>query len=443
MPEYPRSPFEKTGTSITPKIDSNALDATVIGGTTPAAGTFGNTTNYSKFLSDGKLHFDGGARPVIFDAITGAQLNPSHSNPLCITSLHASDGILTSGLNTAAGATRRIEVQGIDGGLHVKGRLKAAYSQGDTTHSSQLIKIKLNTTNATWEQATGWKIILDIANGCFVGGFTVFMPAFSMMEYSDYIVYVASDGTTYLDNGQMGFFLSLAGSSAATENFSNNESAGSDVVIEVADTTGFYVGNQTFISDSANSEWVSIKSIVTNTSITVRELTNSYTTANGAKFDIFDYTQSADTFPTQRGLLKLKILRTGINSAFEFQYAIPHDIDDSTELNIVIQYAGTTTNPGSDVSKWRVQWILYPLFSPVTESIQYGNLVYSDVTPPSTLVSTIATVATIAGVDHAGKHVLAVEISRIGTDAGDTYAGDVKIVGIAMTRTIDKLGYEV
>ena len=40
MPEYPRSPFEKTGTSITPNVDGDSLDATVMGETTPAAGSF-------------------------------------------------------------------------------------------------------------------------------------------------------------------------------------------------------------------------------------------------------------------------------------------------------------------------------------------------------------------------------------------------------------------
>ena len=40
MPEYPRSPFERTDTSITPKIDGNSINATIIGETTPAAGSF-------------------------------------------------------------------------------------------------------------------------------------------------------------------------------------------------------------------------------------------------------------------------------------------------------------------------------------------------------------------------------------------------------------------
>ena len=50
MPEYPRSPFEKTGTSITPNVDGDTLDATIIGGTTPAAGSFTTLTSTTNKL---------------------------------------------------------------------------------------------------------------------------------------------------------------------------------------------------------------------------------------------------------------------------------------------------------------------------------------------------------------------------------------------------------
>lgn len=50
MPEYPRSPFEKTGTSITPSVDGDVLNATVIGVTTPAAGSFTTLTSTTNKL---------------------------------------------------------------------------------------------------------------------------------------------------------------------------------------------------------------------------------------------------------------------------------------------------------------------------------------------------------------------------------------------------------
>ncbi len=405
--------------------------------------TFGDSENYSKFESDGKLHFYGDARPVKVVAITGAQLLPSHHNPLSLTSLAAANGILTSGLDTATGSSRRIEVLGIDGGVYTKGRIKASYTQGDTSNCSPIIKIKLNTTNATWEQSGEWRIVLNITSGCYVGNFTIFMPAFSMMEYSDHVVYVARDGSTYFEIDQMGFSRSLAGANAATESFSNDEVAGSSVVVEVANTTGFYEGNEVFISDSVSSEWAQIKTIVTNTSITVDTLLNSYTTANGAKFDILDFTQTAETLPTQRGLLKLKHFKTGVNSGIEFQWAVPHDIDNDEALKVLIQYAGTTTNVGEAVTKWRLQWKLTQMFTSIEESFQYANLEYSDITPPSTLFNTVGTLVEIPGEDHAGKHVLSAQIVRIGLDAGDTYSGDIKVVGVAIQYTANKLGYEV
>ena len=56
MPEYPRSHFKKTGTSITPNVDGDSLDATVIGRTTPAAGIFtslkGNISEIIQSTSD-------------------------------------------------------------------------------------------------------------------------------------------------------------------------------------------------------------------------------------------------------------------------------------------------------------------------------------------------------------------------------------------------------
>lgn len=50
MPEYPRSPFGKTGTSITPSVEGDVLNATVIGVTTPAAGSFTTLTSTTNKL---------------------------------------------------------------------------------------------------------------------------------------------------------------------------------------------------------------------------------------------------------------------------------------------------------------------------------------------------------------------------------------------------------
>jgi len=67
---------------------------------------------------------------------------------------------------------------------------------------------------------------------------------------------------------------------------SNNESAGSDVVIEITDTTGFEVDDELKVEDDNDAETAVITAVVANTSITVDTLTNSYTTAANAKVTV-------------------------------------------------------------------------------------------------------------------------------------------------------------
>ena len=404
---------------------------------------FGDKENYSIFESDGKLHFVGNARPVKFYPIHSTLCEPSHHNPFCLTSLTVADGITTDGLDTASDNSRRIEVIGIDGGYHVKGRLKVAYTQEDTAGESCLVKIRLNTTNATWEQASEWRLILDILSGPITGKFTCFMPAFSIMEYDVIEGYVTKEGAVYLVRTPSGFDKSLSGPSAASENFSNNESAGSNVVIEVADTTGFYEGNQIFVSDSQNSEWTRIKTIVTNTSITVKTLLNSYTIENSAKLEIFDYTRTPAITPTQRGLLKKYVFRAGYNSGIVFQFAIPQEIAPASDLLIILQYFASEANPSLLVVKRRTQYILKALGDDIPDSIQYGTLADSDMVPPAIVGNTISTMCVIPAATHAGKHIFAAKMTRLGADSGDTYNGDIKLIAFVIAATTRQLGYEV
>ena len=66
------------------------------------------------------------------------------------------------------------------------------------------------------------------------------------------------------------------------QDLQNNESAGSSVVVEIADTTGFEVDNEVKVEDDNASENAVITAVVANTSITVDSLSNSYTTAANA-----------------------------------------------------------------------------------------------------------------------------------------------------------------
>lgn len=402
----------------------------------------GDATNNTIATPEGRLHFEGDAQPILFHVVSATECDPTHLNQLGIQSLTAAAGIATSGLDTSAGATRRIEVVGIDGGEHTKGRLKGAYTQVDTTNESCLIKIKLNTTNAVWTQAGEWQIILDILTGCVTGKFTVFMPAFDIMEYSSREVFVTCDGAVYADKTAHGFDKSLAGPSAATELFSNDEAAGANVVIEVADTTGFYEGNTVFVSDSSNSEWCRIKTIVTNTSITVDDLTYSYSTAAGAKIDQIDYTQTVTTVPLQRGLTKIKTFDAGINSGLVFNYPKSEQVDDTKDLIISLQYIPTENNAGASVCKFRTQYVIAGLGDDIPQTIQYGTLVDADVIPPATKYQWTTDICTIPSAVHTGKHTIGIQVSREGADAGDTYTGDIELAAIVILEPSNKLGYE-
>ena len=401
-------------------------------------------TNYvtDRIDASGLIHFHGDGQPVNFNVVDSLNCDSSHDAPLTLTALAAANGILTDGLDTGIGATRRIEVIGIDSGVFVKGRNKGTYTQEDTTHESSIIKIKLNTTNATWEQAAEWHGILDILTGPITGTFTVNMPPFSMMEYSSLELYVTQDGATYAESTARGFEVSLAGPSAADELFSNNESDGTDVVVEVASTTGFYVGNQVFVSDSVSSEWTRITAIVTDTSITV-DLTNSYTTANGAQFDIFDFIRTVPTEPIQRGLFRAKVFKTGVNSGIQLQIPVPQQTDPTADFNVVLQYISSANNAGlAMLSKWRVQYIYGTPGEDMPISIQFGKLAYADITPPALKANGIGTLVVITAADHQGKNLLAMEVVRLGADAGDTYTGDLKLAANIGSMPWQSLGYE-
>lgn len=391
----------------------------------------------------GTFHFTGAGRPVILHALSSDKLHPSHHNPLEITSLAASAGITVDGMDTAPATNRRIEVVGIDGGINVKGRLINAYTRYDTTAKAKVIKIKLTTTNATWTQATQWRITLDIASGDdIIGDFTIHMPPFNIDQYNDLEVYVTKDGSTYALRGIQHFCTSVAGSVAATEPMLNNESAGSDVVIDVTSTTGFYVGNKCLVSDDNNNEFARIKSISLNSSITVNSISNNYTTAANAKLDIIDYTKTAIPRQIQRGMMSVYVLLPSINSGIIGQLPIPHSIDTSEDIGITLQYLPTTNNAGNATVRFRLQYLVKGIGVDIPDSYQYGTSLFSTLTPPATKVNALHILGSIPAAIHSGKHALSVKLVREGIDALDTYTGDIKVIAIIFSWRDKQLGYE-
>lgn len=65
-----------------------------------------------------------------------------------------------------------------------------------------------------------------------------------------------------------------------TQAYTNDPAAGSSITLNVANTSGFIVGDSVTVSSSAGSEIARIISIVTNTSITVNSLALNHTTSS-------------------------------------------------------------------------------------------------------------------------------------------------------------------
>lgn len=407
----------------------------------------GNDENYSQFDEDtGRLKFSGDARPYKFYSFSSEDVKPYHHAPLTFQSLAATGGITTDGLTTSTDASRHIEVFGINDGIHTKGILNSAYDQKDTAHLSDFIKIRLTTMHGlvTWDQTTPWRLILDIADGDIEGKFTIFMPAFSLLEYSIMELYVTIDGATYITRSGSDLGDSMCGSEAATELMVNNESSGSDIIIQVASTTGFYEGNEVHISDSESGEVSRIKNIVSNTSITVDTLINSYTTINGAKLDIIDYTRTLRMTPQQRGLIKLGVFKPNINSGITFQFGLPWERDENEDIEIILNYIGSEGNSGADTTKWRVQYHLAAPGDTMPDgSIQYGSLAYSDIIPyvAPVPVAYLGDLHSIPPSEHAAHPMLSIEVIRNGTDSGDTYGGDIRLIAVVLKIKENKMGY--
>ena len=191
-----------------------------------------------------------------------------------------------------------------------------------------------------------------------------------------------------------------------------------------------------------SAEWARISAIALDASITVT-LINSYTTANGAQFSVVEYVRTVSTDPIQRGLCTTKIFKAGINSGIQLQIAVPQQSDPTANLEVVLQYVSTENNPSALVSKWRVQYVFKALGEDIPESIQYAELAFADITPPVSKANTISTLAEILPADHLGKHLLSIQVVRLGAAGeGDTYTGDIRLAAIVVSLPWKQLGYE-
>lgn len=90
---------------------------------------------------------------------------------------------------------------------------------------------------------------------------------------------VEIEGADYIGDLQGEYIIEAYG---IQQTLGSDVSAGSSAVLSIIDTTGFEVGDEVKVSDDNNDETATITSVVTNTSVTVDTLSNSYAVADNA-----------------------------------------------------------------------------------------------------------------------------------------------------------------
>lgn len=113
------------------------------------------------------------------------------------------------------------------------------------------------------------------------------------LSLSGYIVGAVYDIFAYLSGGSPALESLIWKTVAAT----NNPSAGSSVVINMTDTGDLAVGREVTVKDGSNSEICRVTAVVSNTSITVATLVNSYTTP-----DIYGFNTRATALTLNSGI---------------------------------------------------------------------------------------------------------------------------------------------
>jgi len=91
------------------------------------------------------------------------------------------------------------------------------------------------------------------------------------------IVYVSKDGEVYTGMDRREVFIDARDLETPSEAYTNDPAAGSDIDLEMADTSAFIVGDSVIVSSSAGSERAIVTDIDTNVSITVDTLVLNHT----------------------------------------------------------------------------------------------------------------------------------------------------------------------
>ena len=181
-----------------------------------------------------------------------------------------------------------------------------ATCEGRLTLSSTLPVTTSDVTGATTLYYLPYKgNIVSLYNGTSWQGYTIPASGGSALSLSlsGLVANVTYDIYIYNNSGTLTLVATAWKSVTAT----NNPSSGSNVVINVSDTSGVSVGSLVTVAGGGNNEIAIVTAVSVNTSITVASLVNSYTTPT------VYYPTRATALSVQNG-----IYVSGSNNAYRF-----------------------------------------------------------------------------------------------------------------------------
>lgn len=387
--------------------------------------------------------FTGDGRYGILDIFDNNRLMPSCHSPFQLTALVDEAPVTT--LSTQPDNGRLLEICGVDGGYVIKGRDAVNFVIGDTTTESKMVLVKL-ACGESWVQTEDWRLTLNIASGEVTGKMTFYGPPFNLSARGFMFFWLTNDGASYYGgNAECDFSHFAAGSTSATEDLTSDILAGSSVICLMSDTSGFYLGDKVYLKDSENDEWCRITAIDSNISITVNTLTNDYTIGNGASINKDVCIQTpAYRRKMRRCLINYPSMTAGINTGVTSQMGLPHSMDNSEDVTVLIQYMGSADNATDKKIKMRLQYITIPIGDVCEPSDERGIVKYGYLTPPAVAYTHYyESIFTVPQSDIGTAHAAAFQVVRLGADAEDTYDGDLTIIAVLVLTKNNSLGMDI
>ncbi|MCE7738375.1 MAG: hypothetical protein GPJ50_03260 [Candidatus Heimdallarchaeota archaeon] len=408
----------------------------------------GKGNDYIEVASDGFLTLHGEARTSRITTYACENWYTTHHDSLGVKVL-ADPGYISSTLTTPPDINRLLRLVGVGEGIHLKGEQSNSWSAGDTTHDAVYSYITVATRNTTWEQASSWRLEIEIAVGDVTGKMTLYLPPFKLDAYEKLHFWITNDGASYCGGrGECKFTCFGAGSTDVDEILTGDISKGDNVVCPVSDTTGFYIGDKARLEDDNHSEWDRITDIIINTSIKVEHLDYDYTQVANAKIKKYKCVETPyGVHHMRRGIGRLCCLRAEVPSGIAGHYAFPFTQDPISPMKVAVVFTGDIDNPTSETIRLRLQYVpTGPGDNALSD--EWGKMKYITVTPGAKAGDFVETLFTggfeIPASEILNKKAVQLQLVRMGDDSiNDTYTGCLLVVAILIGLTEKYIGADM